>query len=201
MRTNILRAGLLAFVAVGLVACSEPPEQAMQSVSTAADAAKAAGAESYAGEALQQAQDLMNRADAEKAVQDEKFVLFRSYKDSEALYTEAQASFESATVAAAAGKEKAKGEATVAIEGAKAALAAAGDALSKAPKSKDSRADMDLWANDLTTYGATVAEAETAFAAEDYLGAKSQADSVTAKSTEISTAIQTAMDKVKARRR
>lgn len=173
----------------------------MQAGTAALEAARAAGAETYATDAFQKAQDLLNRAEAEKKTQDEKFVLFRSYKDSAALYTQAAAELTTASQAAAAGKEQARADATQAVESAKTALAAAGDALATAPRSKDSKADLDLWANDLSTYATTVSEAEAAIASEDYVGAKAKAESVTAKATEISTSIQAAIDKVKAARR
>lgn len=201
MLNRSLVAGLAALVALGMTACAKAPEQAMQATTTAADEAKAAGAETYAGDALQKAQDLLNQAEAEKKTQDEKFVLFRSYKDSEALYNQAAAEFASAETAAMAGKEQARVDATAAIDGAKAAVAAAREALGTAPKTKDSRADLELWANDLNTYDATIVEAEDAMTAEDYLGAKAQADSVTAKADEISAAIQAAIEKVRSRRR
>lgn len=193
--------GLLAVVALGITACAKAPEQAIQAGAAAMDAAKAAGAEIYAPDALQKAQDLLNQAEAEKKTQDEKFVLFRSYKDSEGLYNQAKAEFDAASQAAAAGKEQAKADATAAIEGATAAVAAAREALATAPRTKDSKADLDLWANDLTTYEASLAEAGSAMASEDYFGAKAQADSVTAKAGEISAAIQAAIEKVQARRR
>ena len=200
MRSTRLMVVVVALGALGLSACSKPPEQAIQASGAALEEAKAAGAETYAPDALQQAQDLLAQAEAAKKTQDEKFVLFRSYKDSEALYGQAQAALDSAKQAAAAAKEQAKADATQAIADANAAVAAAGEALSAAPRTKDSRADLELWANDLNTYGATIAEAEAAMAAEDYLGAKSTAEGVTAKATEISTAIAAAVEKVGARR-
>jgi len=201
VRDKRLVAALLALMALGMTACSKAPEQAIQTSSAAMEEAKAAGAETYASDALQKAQDLMNQADAEKKTQDEKFVLFRSYKDSEGLYNQAAAEFASAKQAAAAGKEQTRADATAAIDGAKAAVAAAREALAGAPKSKDSKADLDLWANDLNTYDATIVEAEGAMTTEDYLGAKAQADSVTAKAGEISASIQAAIEKVQATRR
>jgi hypothetical protein len=200
VRSTSLMTVVVAVGALSLSACSKPPEQAIQAGTAALEAAKAAGAETYAPEALQQAQDLLAQAEAAKKTQDEKFVLFRSYKDSEALYSQAKASLDASAQAAAAGKEQAKAEATQAIADANAAIAAAGEALSAAPRTKDSRADLELWANDLNTYGAAVAEADAALAAEDYLGAKSKAEGVTAKATEISTAIAAAMEKVGAKR-
>ena len=200
MRSTSLTVVLVTLGAFGMSACSKPPEQAIQAGATALEEAKAAGAETYAPDALQQAQDLMAQAEAEKKVQDEKFVLFRSYKQSEALYTQAKASMDTAKQAAATAKEQAKADATQAIADANAAIAAAGEALSAAPRSKDSRADLELWANDLNTYGASIAEAEASLAAEDYLGAKAKAEGVTAKATEISTAIAAAQEKVNAAR-
>lgn len=201
MRNKSVVTGLLVLTVLGMAACSKPPEQAMQAGSAALEEAKAAGAETYAPEALQQAQDALNRAEAEKKAQDEKFILFRSYKSSEEMYAQAKTEFDAATQAAAAGKELAKADATAAIETANAALASANEALAAAPKSKDSKADLELWANDLSTYATTVAEAEAALASEDYLGAKSQAESVTAKATEISASIQAAIEKVNAAKR
>jgi tRNA U34 5-carboxymethylaminomethyl modifying GTPase MnmE/TrmE len=196
-----LLTGLVVLTTLGVAACSKPPEQAIQAGTAAVAAAKAAGAEMYAADALQKAQDLMNRAEAEKKTQDEKFVLFRSYKDSEGLYKQAKDAFDAAAQAAAAGKEQARADATQAVESAKTALAAANDALAKAPRSKDSKADLDLWANDLSTYATTVSEAEAAMTAEDYLGAKAKAESVTAKAGEISASIEAAIAKVNAARR
>lgn len=201
MRNKSVVTGLLVLTVLGLAACSKPPEQAMQAGSAALEQAKAAGAETYAADALQVAQDALNRADAEKKAQDEKFVLFRSYKSSEEMYNQAKAELDAATQAAAAGKEQARAEATTAVDDAKAALAAANDALGKAPKSKDTKADLELWANDLGTYATTVTEAETAMAAEDYLGAKAKAESVTAKAGEITTSIEAAIEKVSAAKR
>jgi colicin import membrane protein len=186
---------------LGMAACSKPPEQAIQAGSAALEQAKAAGAETYAADALQKAQDALNRADAEKKAQDEKFVLFRSYKSSEELYSQAKTELDAATQAAAAGKELAKADATKAVDDAKAAVAAANEALANAPKSKDTKADLELWANDLGTYATTVTEAETAIGAEDFLGAKAQAESVTAKATEITTSIEAAIEKVNAAKR
>jgi colicin import membrane protein len=186
---------------LGLAACSKPPEQAMQAGSAALEQAKAAGAETYAADALQKAQDALNRADAEKKAQDEKFVLFRSYKTSEQLYNEAKTELDAATQAAAAGKEQAKADATKAVDDAKAAVAAANEALAKAPKSKDTKADLELWANDLGTYATSITEAETAIGSEDFLGAKAKAESVTAKAGEITTIIEAAIEKVSAAKR
>jgi colicin import membrane protein len=201
VRNKSVVTGLLVLTVLGMAACSKPPEQAMQAGSAALEEAKAAGAETYAPDALQAAQDALNRAEAEKKAQDEKFVLFRSYKSSEEMYAQAKVELDAATQAAAAGKELAKADATAAIEAAKAALASANEALAAAPKSKDSKADLELWANDLSTYATTVTEAEAAIASEDYLGAKSQAESVTAKATEISASIQAAIEKVNAAKR
>jgi colicin import membrane protein len=201
VRNKSVVTGLLVLTVLGLAACSKPPEQAMQAGSAALEQAKAAGAETYAADALQKAQDALNRADAEKKAQDEKFVLFRSYKTSEQLYNEAKTELDAATQAAAAGKEQAKADATKAVDDAKAAVAAANEALAKAPKSKDTKADLELWANDLGTYATTITEAETAIGSEDFLGAKAKAESVTAKAGEITTSIEAAIEKVSAAKR
>ena len=200
MRIKGVATGLLVLTAIGVTACSKPPEQAMQAGSAALEEAKAAGAETYATAELQQAQDLLNRAEAEKKVQDEKFAPFRDYDESAKLYGEAQVQLDAAKQAAAAAKEQARADATQAVEAARAALAAAGEAVANAPKSKDSKADLELWANDLATYSTTLTEAESAITSEDFAGAKAKADGVTDKANEISGSIQAAIEKVNAAR-
>lgn len=198
MRIKGVATGLLVLTTIGVTACSKPPAEAMQAGSAALEEAKSAGAETFASAELQKAQDLLNRAEAEKKVQDEKFVLFRSYDETAKLYEQAKTEATAATAAAATGKEQARAEATVAVEAAKAALAAASEAVANAPKSKDSKADLELWANDLATYSTTLTEAESAIASEDFAGAKAKADGVTDKANEISGSIQAAIDKVNA---
>ena len=201
MRIKGVATGLLVLTAIGVTACSKPPEQAIQAGSAALEDAKAAGAEMYATAELQKAQDLLNRAAAEKKAQEDKFVLFRSYDESEKLYNQAKAELDATKQAAAAGKEQARSDATQSVETAKAALATANTALAGAPTSKDSKADLELWANDLATYATTVSEAEAAIASEDFPGAKAKADGVTEKANEISASIQAAIEKVNAARR
>ena len=112
MRIKGVATGLLVLTAIGVTACSKPPEQAMQAGSAALEEAKAAGAEMYATTELQQAQDLLNRAEAEKKAQDDKFAPFRSYDESAKLYGEAQVQLDAAKQAAAAAKEQARADAT-----------------------------------------------------------------------------------------
>ena len=201
MRTKGVATGLLVLTAIGVTACSKPPEQAIQAGSAAMEEAKAAGAEVYATAELQKAQDLLNQAEAAKRAQDERFVLFRSYDESEKLYGQAKAELDATRQAAAAGREQARVDASQAVETARGALATANEALANAPKSKDSKADLELWANDLATYATTVAEADAAIAAEDFPGAKAKADGVTEKANEITASIQAAIEKVNAARR
>ncbi len=197
---NLLYVGVVSVAILAMTACSKPPEELIKATGDAMSAAKSAQADLYAGDALARAQDLMNQADALKKVQDDKFALFRSYKDVEAKFNEAKAAFAAAQTAAVEGKAQKKAEAETKVQEATAALDAAEAALKMAPKSKDTKADLEAFANDIATYRQTLADAQAGLASEDYLGTINKADSVNQKAAEIAAQVQAAIDKVKGKK-
>jgi hypothetical protein len=94
---------------------------------------------------------------------------------------------------AAAGKAKAKAEATSAIEAAKAVLAEAQALLDKAPKGKGSAADIEVMKTDLATAATTITDAESALAADRLLDAKAKAEAASTAATTVKTAVEAAM--------
>lgn len=199
-KKSVLYVGLVTLVVLAMTACAKPPEELIKATGEALNSAKSAQADLYAGDALAKAQGLMNEADAMKKVQDEKFALLRSYKEVEAKLNEAKAAFEAAKAAAIEGKAQKKAEAETKIQEATAALDAADLALKGAPKSKDTKADLEMMTNDIATYRQTLADAQNGLASEDYLGSISKADSVIQKANEISAMVQAAIDKVKGKK-
>jgi len=188
----------LAVVACGLLifaSCSKAPEQEMQMANTASDAAKAAEAEQYAPDAYQMATDTLNAAMAAKQEADSKFALFRSYGKSKELFIRAEALAKEAQAEAQTRKEQVKQEVADLITKAKEVLDAASAALSKAPKGKGSKADIELIKNDLNAANVAYEEARIDFDAGEYAVAKTKLEAVIRKAQSISDEIAKAVAK------
>ncbi|MEW6051833.1 MAG: DUF4398 domain-containing protein [Candidatus Zixiibacteriota bacterium] len=191
----------LAVVALMLLAlfagCSKPPEAEMQAAQSALDAARTAEAEQYAPASYRTAMDSLNAAAAEKTTQDGKFALFRSYGKSKEMYVRAQALSEKATADANTEKERVKQEVMGMMAGVKAAIDSATMALDKAPKGKDTKAELELIKNDLASLTPAYADAEADFNNGKYLSAKSKFESVMQKAKSISDEIAAAVARKK----
>lgn len=176
---------LLALMLLVVVGCSKAPEAEMTAASAAFDAARAAEAEAYVADAFRMAQDTLNAAQAMKTEQDGKFALFRSYGKSKEMFVRAQALAEKATADAAAEKERVKAEVMTLMADAKAAMDAATAAVDKAPKGKDTKAEIELIKNSLAALAPAYADAEADFNAGKYLTAKSKFEGVMAQAKSI----------------
>ena len=93
-----LRMLLVLPLLVALIAgCSKPPEMEMAAADQAMQAAQATQASKYAAADWQMANDTLQAAKAEKAAQDSRFALFRSYGKSKAMFEKASALMNTAT--------------------------------------------------------------------------------------------------------
>jgi len=200
MRNRNLYFGLVAYTLIAISGCAKPPDQAVSDVQAGIDAAKQAGAETYAAESLSKVQDLLGQAQAEIEAQNGKFALFRNYDKAEEVLGQAKTAADTAQQDAVAGKEQARQDANAAIDSAKARLTAATDAVNAAPTGKDTRAEIEAMKSEVAALATTITEAESAAASEDYFGAKSQADGVAAKADQIAADVAQAAEKVKGRR-
>jgi hypothetical protein len=176
---------LMALMLLVVVGCSKAPEAEMTAASAALDAARAGEADGYAPASFQMAQDTLNAAQAAKTEQDGKFALFRSYGKSKEMFVSAQALAEKATQDAAAEKERVKQEVTTLMADAKAAMDAATMAVDKAPKGKDTKAEIELIKNSLAALAPAYADAEADFNAGKYLTAKAKFEGVMAQAKSI----------------
>jgi hypothetical protein len=184
---------VLVMALVTVVACGKPPQQEIDAAKAALDAAKNAQADKWAGTDYQTAESSLSAAQAEVDAQAQKW--FKNYDKAKELMNTAKADAEKAAAAAVANKETAKNEATTAIADATTALEAAKTALAGAPKGKDTKADLELFKQDLEGLAATLTEAQTAMGTEDYMGAKDKANSIKEKATSISDQIAQAAAK------
>jgi hypothetical protein len=193
--TVALTAGAL----LALAACAQAPQQAIDAANQALDKAKAAGAEEYAPEAWQLAQDSLKSATTEVQAQADKFALFRSYDQASQLLDKATKAADAAASEAASAKEEAKKRAEAAIQEAQAALQAVQAALEKAPKGKGTEADLMAMKAEVETMTASLAKAQEAFNAGKYLQVESGAKSVTEQANAITADIAQAQAKSKKR--
>jgi hypothetical protein len=184
---------LLALALVSLVACSEAPDTEMKAAETAFAAADQAQAQQYAPELYAQAMDTLQAAKMTAAEQDSKFSLFRSYSASKELFVAAQTLVDKANTAAQEEKERVRIQVTDMAAVVKASLDSATVLLTKAPRGKGTKADLELLKGDLSAAQTAYDQAIVEITAGDYLTARTRLESVQAKVTQVSDDIAKAM--------
>ncbi len=188
-RVSIVFAALAVLLVGG---CSKAPEMEMNNATTSMQAAQTAEAEQYAPDAYKMAQDTLAAANAAKTEQDSKFSLFRSYGASKALFASAQTLADKAKADAEAEKERVHQEVTGMLTETQAAIDAATAALSKAPRGKGTKADIEMIKNDLAGVKTAFDDAKADFDGGKYLVAKTKLQTVKAKADSITNEIATA---------
>jgi hypothetical protein len=189
---------LLAVLALLAIAgCSKVPEAEIQAATAGLDAAKAAEAPEYVPDSYRIASDTMNAAMAAKQEQDSKFALFRSYGKSKEMFIQAKALADKAASDAAAEKERVRQEVMNLITQTQIVLDSANVALTKAPKGKGNKAEIDLIKNDLAGVVAQFEEAKNDFNAGKYKVAKGKVEAVTQRANGIINEIAMAAAKKK----
>ena len=190
---------LLVGLLIGFAGCAKAPEEAVVATQTSIDAARTAGAETYASEALAKANATFQQAKAEIEVQNGKFALLRSYKNAEALLTQAQTEGQQAQQAAVEGKERARQEANTAIDAARAALQATNELFAQVPKPRKDPDKMsyEQLSAELSGLQVSLDEASAAMASEEYINAKTKADLVVQTANAKQAELQAVVNKVK----
>jgi hypothetical protein len=183
------------FALMVFIGCAKAPEQEMQNANTAIEAARTAEAEDYAPDAFQVAMDTLNAANAAKTEADGKFALFRSYGKAKELFVRAEALANEAATQAEAEKERVKEEVTGSLIQAKAVLDSADMALKKAPKSKGSKADIELIKNDLAAAQSSFDEGQNDFDAGKYKAAQAKVEAAMQKARAVIDEIEQAKAK------
>ena len=176
---------LAVVVMVLVVGCSKPPEQEMAAANQALEAAKTAEAQDYAMDAYRVAQDTLNAAMALKREADAKFVLFRNYGKSKAMFVRAQSLANEAATQAAAEKERVRVQVTQMMEQAKALLDSANADLKRAPRGKGSKADIELIKTDLAAAQTQYDDAMADFNNGKYKSAQAKLEAMMAKTNSV----------------
>lgn len=184
---------LMGVVVLGLAACEDPPEPAIQSARAALTSAETAGAGEYAPDSLAAAEAAQQALDAELTVQEEKFGMFRDYEEATRLATEAQAAADRAAADAEAGKQQVRRETEALVAQARAIVDEASTLLASAPRGKGSEVDLAVLQADISGAGALLPEVEQSLAAGRYLEAKSRAESALATAQGVKDAVLAAI--------
>ena len=199
-RTNLF--AVAAVLSVGLIAagCAKPPQQELDGVK-AAMAAGEADASKWAPEAWANVQAAANAVDAEVQAQAGKFALLRSYNKTKELIAAETKAIDDAKTAAVAGKEKAKNDATAAVQAAKDSLKAASDALTAIDgckkKPKEFKKDFEAMKAKYDGLNAQAASLDSAMTSEDYAGAKTAADALKGQADAMTADVAAAKAKIK----
>lgn len=157
-RHGILGALVLALLAA-LVGCSNPPVTDQSAAAKEIATAQQMEAETFATPLWRMAQDTLAAAEAEKARQDDRFSLFRSYGDAQKLYQSA------ATLAVRAGEEaqieksRVRQEIGGSIDEATAEVNSLSGILVAFPVTKDVKADLELLRRDVAALETLLQEA------------------------------------------
>jgi hypothetical protein len=157
-----------------VVGCSKPPQQDIDAANTSLEAARTAGAQDYAPESLQAAEQAKQDLDNELQVQQDKF--FKSYSKAKELAAAAKTAADKAEQDANTGKEAMRQEVGTAIQNARTELAAVRDQLAKAPRGKGTAADLATLTSDLDGIDTSLNEAQAAFDGQRYAEAKTKVE-------------------------
>jgi tetratricopeptide (TPR) repeat protein len=200
MKKSLLAMALIVCCGLFFAACASAPTAEINATKAAVTTAQTDDVRTYAGDSLQAAEDEMNKALAEVQTQDGKFFVSRDYKQASAMLKSAKDLAEKAESDAQANKAKAKSDAEATLAALPQSIEEARKALAKAPKGKDTRADIEAMQNDLKVAEESMNEANTAMSQGQYKDALTKAESAREKTSAIIEQVQKAQEKVRGRR-
>ncbi|MEW5875118.1 MAG: hypothetical protein AB1752_08070 [Candidatus Zixiibacteriota bacterium] len=162
------KAALLVGVAALLVSCAKAPEMEESRATQSATTAEQAKAARYAPDAWQMAEDTLQAARTEKAAQDDRFALFRSYGTAKALFERAAVLADEAAAQARQEMERVRQETEVMLSNTQMALDSTAAKLAKARVGKDNKAEIELMKQDIAAFQQQMAEAQADYNAGEY---------------------------------
>ena len=191
--------GAVLALAVFLVGCAKPPVEEQNATRAALDAARPV-AEKWAPNEWRATQQAFDDANKEIETQNNRFALMRNYDKAKQMLTDAKGAADRAQAAGTANKEQAKKEAEQKLTEAETVITEAKAALEKVPKTKDTKADLELFKQDLDGLTTSLNDARNMMAQEAYREVAQKADTVKTQATDIKTKLDEAAAKVAAKR-
>jgi hypothetical protein len=189
----------LVFALALLAGCAKAPQETVDAAKAAVEAAKAAEADRYLADQFNAAQDSLNAAMAEIETQNSKFALTRNYDRAKALLESAISTANAAKDGVAAKKEEVKAEAQNLLTSAQAAVEETKKLMAKAPRGKEGRQALEQMQAELSGVESSLAEANNALSAGDFLGARDKAKAAMDKATSLGQELNEAIAKTKRR--
>jgi hypothetical protein len=179
------------------VGCASKPVEQQTGAQKALEDARSAEADLYAAELYQVASESLKAAEAEMVTQDGNSAFSRDYEKAEELLAAAQTQAENARVSAATNKERVRAEAEVEQAEAEQALETAQTTLSKAPRGKGTKADLEALAGDLSAAESALSDARSAYANGKYRDALNGFRAVKEKCQGVCSEVEQAIQKKK----
>jgi hypothetical protein len=200
MKNSLLAISLIIGCGLLFAACASAPTAEITATKAAVTTAQIDDVRTYAADSLKAAEDEMSKALAEVQTQDGKFFISRDYKQASTMLKSAKDLAEKAVSDAQANKAKAKSDAEAVLAALPQSIEEAKKALAKAPKGKDTKADLEAMQNDLKVAEEALTEANTALSNGQYKDALTKAESAKEKTTAIIDQVQKALEKTRGRR-
>jgi hypothetical protein len=200
MKRTLLILSLTMGLSLLLAGCASAPTEEINATRGALTGAQTDDVRTYAAESLKAAEDELAKAMAEVQAQDDKFALSRDYKPASAMLKSAKDLADKAAGDAQVNKAKAKADAEAVIAALPGAIEEAKKVLAKAPKGKDTKADLEAMQNDLKLAEEALAEATTSMTQEKYNDALAKANSAKEKTDAVVAQVTQALEKMKGRR-
>lgn len=180
-------------VAFLFTSCAKKPTMEMDEAKAAVEAVTKEG-EVYAKDELKALNDALTAATDEINAQSKK--LFKKYGNAKEMLAKVKTDAEALKPVIAQKKEEAKNNAAAGQANATAAVEEAKALVAKAPRGKETRADIEAFKADLKACEDSLVEVQQAIDAENYFGAIEKAKAITEKAAGISDQIKKAMAKV-----
>ena len=188
--TKVFKWMVLPLALLLIAGCSSAPDTEEAAATQAMAAAESVKAAVYAPDAWQMAEDTLQAARAEKAAQDGRFALFRSYGD-------AKAKFESVAGLAAQAKSEAESkreivrqETETLLTQARAVLDTVTTKLGKMRGGKDTKAEIEMMKQDAAAFQQQLDDAQGDLDRGDYESAKTKVQTIMSKIAEMKKSIR-----------
>ncbi len=190
---------LLPGFALFLAGCGSAPADEINTTKAALTAAQSEEVRAYAPESLKAAEDELNKALAEVQAQDGRFFFARDYRRASEMLKVASDLAEKAKADAQVNRTRMKVDAEAALAALPALIIEARRTLARAPRGKDTRADLEAMQEDLRLADEALNEANQAMSQEKYLDALTKANSAKEKAEAIIEQVGRAMAKTRRR--
>lgn len=195
---------MLRYLVLGLVSmflfvgCSKQPTDEINSSKSAVDTVVVEGAK-YAPEDTKKLNDDLSAAMNEIKTQDSK--LFKNYSKAKEMLAKAKSDAEALKAGLTEKKEQAKQNALALQNTAKTSLDEAKTLLSKAPRGKGTKADIEAMKADIKGLEESLMDVQKLIDTEDYALASDKANAIKDKAVSVSDQIKQALEKVGAKKK